>query len=187
MRTLFGPTTLGLAAIALLAGCAGGVGPQVVIDPKTSELRVPARVGSVMLRDISLPAYAQATEISVRSAGGTLVEKKGAVWADEPARAMTGAMVRNLSSITGAQVAAEPWPLEGYPDVELTVRVEHMFAREDGSITLVGYYAIRREQGRSLIRQFDITRPPVAEAPDDLARVHEAAWSDLAERIARDL
>ncbi|MCB1331302.1 MAG: membrane integrity-associated transporter subunit PqiC [Maritimibacter sp.] len=187
MRTLFGPTTLGLAAAALLAGCAGGVGPQVVIDPKTSELRVPARVGSVMLRDISLPAYAQASEISVRSAGGTLVEKKGAVWADEPARAMTGAMVRNLSSITGAQVAAEPWPLEGYPDVELTVRVEHMFARDDGSITLVGYYAIRREHGRSLIRQFDITRPPVAEAPDDLARVHEAAWSDLAERIARDL
>ena len=187
MRTLFGPTTLGLAAIALLAGCAGGVGPQVVIDPKTSELRVPARVGSVMLRDISLPAYAQATEISVRSAGGTLVEKKGAVWADEPARAMTGAMVRNLSSITGAQVAAEPWPLEGYPDVELTVRVEHMFARDDGSITLVGYYAIRREHGRSLIRQFDITRPPDPGAPDDLALVHEAAWADLAERIARDL
>ena len=176
-----------LAAIALLAGCAGGVGPQVVIDPKTSELRVPARVGSVMLRDISLPAYAQATEISVRSAGGTLVEKKGAVWADEPARAMTGAMVRNLSSITGAQVAAEPWPLEGYPDVELTVRVEHMFAREDGSITLVGYYAIRREQGRSLIRQLDVTRPPDPGAPDDLALVHEAAWADLAERIARDL
>ena len=100
---------------------------------------------------------------------------------------MTGAMVRNLSVITGAQVSAEPWPLEGFPEVELTVRVEHMFAREDGSITLVGYYAIRREHGRSLIRQFDITRPAATEAPDELALVYEAAWSDLAERIARDL
>lgn len=182
MKSLFG-----LVALALVAGCAGGTSPQVVIDPKSSELRVPARVGSVMLRDISLPAYAQATEISVRGDNGTLVEKKGAVWADDPARAMTGAMVRNLSVITGAQVAAEPWPLEGYPDVELTVRVEHMFARADGSITLVGYYALRREYGRSMIRQFDITRPAATEAPDDIALVYEAAWSDLAERIARDL
>ena len=185
MRPLFG--LVAVALVPLLAGCAGGTGPQIVIDPKSSELRVPARAASVMLRDISLPSYAQASEISVRGANGTLVEKKGAVWADEPARAMTGAMVRNLSVITGAQVAAEPWPLEGFPEVELTARVEHMFAREDGSITLVGYYAIRREHGRSLIRQFDITRPAATEAPDELALVYEAAWSDLAERIARDL
>jgi len=182
MRTLFG-----MLALALVAGCTGGMSPQVVIDPRSSELRVPARVGSVMLRDISLPAYAQATEISVRGASGTLVEKKGEVWADEPARAMTGAMVRNLSVITGTQVAAEPWPLEGYADVEVTVRVEHMFARDDGSITLVGYYAIRRETARSAIHQFDITRPAAAAAPDDLALVYEGAWADLAERIARDL
>ena len=182
MKTLFG-----LLALAGLAGCAGGSSPQVVIDPQSSELRIPARVGSVMVRDVSLPAYAQATEISVRTSSGTLVEKKGEVWADEPARAMNGAMVRNISVITGAQVAAEPWPLEGFPDVEVTVRVEHMFARDDGSITLVGYYAIRRENGRSAIHQFDITRPAATDAPTDLALVYEGAWADLAERIARSL
>jgi len=177
----------GLLALALLAGCAGGTGPQVVIDPKTPDLRIPVPVGSIMLRDISLPTYAQTTDISVRTASGTLVAKAGEVWADEPARAMMGAMVRNLGAITGTQVAAEPWPLEGYPDAEVTVRVEHMFAREDGSVTLTGYYAIRRENGRSAIHQFDIARPPLADTPDDLASAYEAAWADLAERIARDL
>lgn len=177
----------GLLALALVAGCAGGTGPQVVIDPKTPELRIPVRVSSIMLRDISLPTYAQTTDIAVRSANGTLVEKPGAIWADEPARAMMGAMVRTLSAITGTEVAAEPWPLEGYPDVEVTLRVEHMFAREDGSVTLLGYYAIRRENGRSAIHQFEIVRPPLADAPEDLASAYEAAWADLAERIARDL
>lgn len=180
-------TLLGLLALAVMAGCSGGTSPQVVIDPTSPELRVPVRVGSVMLRDISLPTYAQTTDISVRGENGTLVAKTGEVWADEPARAMIGAMVRNLGVITGTQVAAEPWPLEGYPDVEITIRVEHMFAREDGSITLVGYYAIRRENGRSAIHRFDIDRPAAPEAEADLAGAYEAAWADLAERIARDL
>lgn len=178
---------LGLLTLAVMAGCTGGTSPQVVIDPTSPELRVPVRAGSVMLHDISLPTYAQTTDISVRGANGTLVEKTGEVWADEPARAMMGAMVRNLGVITGTQVAAEPWPLEGYPDVEITIRVEHMFAREDGSVTLVGYYAIRRETGRSAIHQFDIALPAALDGQDDIAAAYEAAWGDLAEQIARDL
>lgn len=175
-----------LLAGAVLAGCSA-VPPQLVIDPQSSPLRVPARAGSVMLRDISLPAYAEAAEISIRDDDGTLIEQKGQVWADAPARAMSGSLVRNLTVITGAQVAADPWPLAGYPDVELTVRVEQMFARKDGSVTLTGYYAIRRETGRSAIRQFDIALPPAPGATADLAQTYDVAWTKLAEQIARDL
>lgn len=173
-------------ALAAVTGCAG-TSPQVVVDPVNSELRVAARARTVMVRDISLPAYAQATEITTRAEDGTLVEADDKVWADEPARAMTGAMVRNLSVITGAQVAAEPWPLQGYPDVELTVRVEHMFAGSDGAVRLAGYYAARRENGYGNIRQFDISRPAPEGGAADIAAAYEAAWTDLAERIARDL
>lgn len=179
------PVLLPVLLLAL-AGCAA-TSPQVVVDPKSSDLRIAARARTVMLRDISLPAYAQATEITTRGPDGTLVETKGKVWADEPARAMTGAMVRNLATITGAQVSAEPWPLEGYPDVELTVRVEHMYAADDGAIRLAGYYAARRENGYGTIRQFDISRPAAEGAAPDIAAAYEAAWTDLAERIARDL
>lgn len=171
---------------AILAGCSA-TAPQVVIDPQSSELRVPARARSVMLSDISLPAYAEASEISIRADDGTLVEQKGQLWADAPARAMSGSLVRNLNVITGAQVAADPWPLPGYPDAEVTVRVEQMFARKDGAITLTGYYAIRRESGRSAIRQFNIALPGTPDAASDLARAYDVAWTRLAEQIARDL
>lgn len=170
----------------VLAGCGAGA-PQVVIDAETSELRVPKPARTVMLNDVSLPAYAEANEITVREDDGTLVEIKGQVWADAPSRAMSNAMVRNLGTITGAQVAAEPWPLEGYPEVEVTIRVEQMFARADGSISLTGYYAIRRDYGRSGIQQFDIALPGSPDAKADLPRAYDAAWKTLAEQIARSL
>lgn len=179
-------TPVWILALAVMAGC-GSNATQVVIDPQTSALKVPIRAHSVMVRDISLPAYAQASEITVRSDNGTLTQKRGEVWADEPARAMTGAMVRNLSTITSAQVSAEPWPLAGYPDVELTIWIEQMFARDDGSVSLAGYYAVRREAGRNAIRQFDIALPPASTGLADLASTYDAAWIQLAERIAHDL
>ncbi len=179
-------TPVSLLALVILAACASS-SPQVVVDPQSSPLRLRTSASSVMVRDISLPTYAQASEISVRTADGTLVETTGRVWADEPTRAMTGAMVRNLGVITGAQVSAEPWPLEGYPDLELTIRVEHMFAREDGSVTLSGYYAVRPEARRGAIRQFDLTLPAPETGGKDPAAAYEAAWTKLAEAIARDL
>ncbi|HBZ45207.1 MAG TPA: hypothetical protein DEO85_14380 [Maritimibacter sp.] len=179
-------TPLWLLALIFVASC-GSTGPQVVIDSQSSELRVRSSARSVMIHDISLPAYAEAVEISLRDEDGTLVEQKGQVWADAPARAMSGVIVRNLSTITGAQVAADPWPLEGYPQVEVTIRVEQMFARDDGSISLTGYYALRREYGRSAIRQFAIERAGSPEAKANLARAYDLAWRDLAEQIAKDL
>lgn len=170
-----------LFAFIGLVGCASNA-PQVVIDPQTSELRVNIRARSVMVRDISLPDYAQASEISVQMADGTLVETRGRVWADDPARAMAGAMIRNLATITSAEVAAEPWPLSGYPDVELSIRVEHMYAQQDGSVTLAGYFAIRKDRGRGNVRQFDIVIPGDGRA--NLVPAYEAAWTRLAEQIA---
>ena len=177
----------GFVLVALLAGCGAGNDARYLIDPPAAGARVSVRVGSIEVRDVSLPSYAAAVDIARQEPDGALRNVAGTLWADDPVRGITGALARSLDQATTASVAAEPWPLEGFPEVELTVRVEHMFAREDGSITLVGYYAIRREHGRSLIRQFDITRPAATEAPDELALVYEAAWSDLAERIARDL
>lgn len=183
---LFGWAGMVLCA-ALLGGCGGAMSPQVLIEPQSSELRVRIGASRVMLRDISLPAYAEGTEIAVRDGTGTLMEKSGEVWADEPARAMAGALIRNLSTITGAQVAAEPWPLEGYPDVEVTIRVEHMYADSAGAITLGGYFAVRRDYGRSAIHQFWITRPATPADPKPLSKLYESAWTELAEQIARKI
>lgn len=178
-----------LAAIlfaSVLMGC--GADPQLVlVEQETSTLRERTQSRTVEIVEVSLPDYATKDDIAIATPEGPVVLLPDTLWADEPERAMTGALVRNLSAITNAQIAASPWPLSGYPEAELTVRVEQMLVSSANALTLSGQFAIGREEGRQVIKPFDVSVPLVALGAGDVARAHASAWRKLAELIAKDL
>ena len=70
--------------------------------------------------------------------------------------------MRHLNQITDAAVAVEPWPLSGFPEREVTVTVEDMIVRADGTLSFTGIYAIRDDSsgGRGGgVDTFDLTTP----------------------------
>lgn len=173
-------------ALLPMLGC-GTPDVLVPVNPATSTERVQARSGSVEIIEVSLPSYASSDALAVVAADGTLLALPNTVWADDPERAMTAALVRNLGAITDAQVAASPWPLLDIPEAELTVRVEQMLVDTRPALILTGQYAIGREEGRQIIKPFEITVPVVGEGTAQIARAHANAWTELSEMIARDL
>ncbi|SFI64669.1 PqiC family protein [Jannaschia pohangensis] len=156
--------------------------------PVTTDLRVNVRAATVQVNEVSIPEYAVNQEIPIQQADGSLTTDTDRLWADLPDRAMQAALARHLNTITDARVAAEPWPLSGFPEVELSIFVEDMIVRANGTLSLTGTYAIKSETGRDRIQTFDLAAPVVdlASYPAILA-AHEAAWLQLAEAVARDL
>ena len=75
--------------------------------------RPPSRaspVGSVVVADLSLPAYADALEIASLTGPATVEPPKRSLWADTPRRAMTRHLAAALDERPRARVATEPWP-----------------------------------------------------------------------------
>lgn len=182
MRTL---TLLALAV--LLSACIGGEAPRFAVEPTASLAKHRSAARTIMVADVSLPVYARESRITVQNETGALVPLPDADWADEPERAMTYALVRHLSDISGAKVAADPWPLDGLPEAEVRVRVERMVVEASGTLTLSGQFAVRSDDAvrRNRIEPFTIAVAAASQAPSDVLRAHEAAWQDLAELIAR--
>ena len=176
--------------LALTLAACGETATRVLLDPSPSTQKIRASVRTVEVAQVSLPDYAAALEISVQTEGGTLAQVPDVLWADEPARGLTAALVRQLATITGVQVAAEPWPLADLPEAEVTVRVEQMAVLQDGRLRLSGQYGIRydNEDRRGHLHLFDFTSD-VADATDvsAIARAHDDAWRQLAEDIATSL
>jgi uncharacterized lipoprotein YmbA len=186
MRLLF------LLPLGLLPACGETV--YFAPPPAASELRVNARADDVSIVDVSMPEYAINQEIPIQQPDGGLLTDTDRLWADLPDRALIGSLVRHLNVITDAQVAAEPWPLAGFPDAEISIFVEDMIIQADGTIRFTGTYAIGFEDGRAsgeggVIEPFALFAPvpgPLDSYPAIIA-AHEAVWLLLAERIARRL
>jgi len=177
-----------LAPFLLTVGC-GGTPARLAVSPETSELRLRPSARSIVVGDVDLPEYADASEV-VRETPEGLIETVGdIIWADAPADALSNALVRNLSEITGASVASAPWPLDGFTDAELTVRVARMLGRVHNHLPTTGHVAVRRENGpwAERLRSFDIRVPVVGEGLLALADAHAVAWRQLAEEIAPNL
>ncbi|WP_186201921.1 PqiC family protein [Jannaschia seosinensis] len=172
--------------LALLAGC--GQTLYFAPPPAQSDLRVAVGAESVQINRISIPEYAINQEIPIQQPDGSLSTDTDRLWADLPDRAMLASMVRNLNVITDAQVAAEPWPLSGFPEIELSIFVDDMIVQANGVLRMTGTYAFKSETGRDRIEPFLITAP-VAEVTSYTAIIaaHEAAWIKLSEQIARVL
>jgi uncharacterized protein len=179
-----------LVLVPFLALAACGPAPgRVTVPEAPTEARVSIAYGSVEVRTVSLPTYAQAEEIFVIGDDGALSRIKGVLWADEPARAMTLDLSRALATITRARVAAEPWPFDATPDARVDVRVSAMLAAPGRDFRLSGQYFVAAFDGsdRGAARSFDIAVPLAAGADAAvISQARAAATVQLAEGIARD-
>lgn len=172
--------------VVLLAAC--GQTQYFAPPSSVSDVRVNVAATSVQVNQVSIPEYALNQEIPIQQADGSLTTDTDRLWADLPDRAMQGALTRHLNTITDARVATEPWPLSGFPDAEISVFVEDMIVRVDSTLSLTGTYAVRSEAGQDSVGNFAIVTPvaDLASYPAIIA-AHEAAWQQLAEKLARDL
>ncbi|MBF9044348.1 hypothetical protein HKCCE4037_13475 [Rhodobacterales bacterium HKCCE4037] len=143
-------------------------------------------VRSVVLADISLPEYANGSDVVRQAEDGLIEPLPGLIWADIPEDAMANDIVRHLSRITNVPVARAPWPLSSFPDAELTIRADEMLLRADGLLHLTGQFAISRDDNpwADRIRSFDVTVPVTGTELSDIADAHAQAWRQLSEQIA---
>jgi len=177
-----------LAAVAALAACSNPEKTaRYTIDPPVATQRLPDRLGMAELREVSLPQYASGQEIAWQGADGALHSTPKTIWADDPPRAVTLALARQISVLSGARVIAEPWPLADGPQRRIEVRVEQFMAQADGVVRLSGSYYVTpaMAEGRDIVRRFDLNVPLTGEGPAAIAAAQSQAVAQLAEQIAR--
>lgn len=183
------PITLLTLSLSLsLAACAGNA-PRYLIDAPAPQHRLNTAARTIMLRDVSLPEYAAASEIARQEEGGAVKNARRAFWADLPQRSLTLALARQLDAALSATVAAEPWPLSGLPDAEIEVRVEQSLAGADNIFRLEGQYYVRADEVAvgPASAPFAIAVPMAGTDPRDIARAQSDALVQLATIIARSI
>ena len=176
-----------LTLAPLLVGC-GLTGetqrfPLPVTEP-TQSVRV--AVGSVEVTEVSLPLYAESEEIAMQQASGAITTDTKVLWADDPRRSVTQAIVTNLTAATRARVASEPWPFDEFPDVRVTVRFDRFLPAADGRFRVSGqYYVARVNSGlRESAQSFDLAVPYQPGSPVSLSAAQASALRDLSVIIA---
>ncbi|WP_413718394.1 membrane integrity-associated transporter subunit PqiC [Silicimonas sp. MF1-12-2] len=178
---------LAIFAAIVLAGC--GAEDRFIAAPQVQATeKVPSRYSSIEVREVSLPTHASSEEIYVEAEGGGLTASD-LLWADDPTRAVTLALSRNLAEITGARVAPEPWPFDSYPAARVDVRVERFLSQADGTLVLAGQYFVADMdgRGRDRARLFSLSVPLApGMSPAEAAGARAGLVRDLALRIARD-
>lgn len=179
-----------VAPLMWLAACSGPV-TQVAVPPVASDLRLRPVVGSLEVRDLSLPRYAASDGVVQAGPDGGIDTLPSTVWADTPERALTLRLVDALGRITGARVASEPWPFAEPPAASVTVRVTDALgqpgtADAPGRFVMRGSYAIAPVAGDLSDRSggFDIVVPLTDASPQALAGAQSAALGELAETLA---
>lgn len=179
---------LPLAFLALTA--CGGTEPRYLIDSAPAETtQVRMQVATLEIREVSLPAYAEESQILIEAADGALTPLENALWADEPRRAVTLRLAEAISRGGSATVAAEPWPLETPAQAAVHVQVSDMVARASGQFDLKGQFAISSYDHvvRERIKRFDITVPMPDASPAGIARASGQALQNLAQEITQEL
>jgi hypothetical protein len=137
--------TLGLV-LATVTACSNA--ERFAVQSPTVTEQVSIAFGAVEVRDVSLPSYAAADEITTQAADGTLVSSKSVLWADAPERAVALELSQNLARMTGRRVASEPWPFEAFPDARLEVRFSELVASAAGEFRTSGQYFVGVSDGR---------------------------------------
>jgi hypothetical protein len=178
-------SAIALMIAALVAGC-GATPTRITLPPVQTTQSIKVSVRSVEVTQVSLPLYAESEEIAVAADNGTLTSDKALLWADDPKRAVTQALVTNLADLTSAKVAAEPWPFDQYPDVRLIVRFDQFLPRSNGIFQIAGQYYVARVNSnvRESAQRFDLTTNYKAGDPVSLAAAQAGLLRDLAAKIA---
>lgn len=181
-------TTLPILLLPLFAAACGSE-PRYRMDSMPPASSVRLAVSTLEVREVSLPAYADASEILLEDGTGAMTQIEGALWADDPRRAMTQALAERLGTISGATVASEPWPLEEPAQAAVHVRISEAVANETGYFRLKGQYALSSYDRviRERVNRFEITVPLQAATPGGIAAAAGSATAQLADRIAADL
>ncbi len=177
-----------LTALVALAAC--GADPIRYEVPRVeAAARVSVPYAGIEVKEVSLPTYAALEEISVQQPDGTLASDASLLWADDPARAVTLDLTRNLARITGRKVASEPWPFRSIPDVSVDVRIERIVADTSGTFRLSGQYFVAPDNtpGPERSAVFDLAVPFAADGGlAAIAAARASAVAQLAEVIARN-
>lgn len=182
-------TLIPLAAVLMLGACSNPEDTaRYLIDPPTAGVQVPNRLGSAVLKDVSLPQYASDQEVAFQTEDGAVRSVPDNLWADSPSRAFTTTLARAITEVSGATVIGEPWPLAEPPQREVEVRVERALAQANGIYRLSGRYFVaddgRSGGGANHARSFDISVPMSAQTPGGTAVALSQAISVLAQQIA---
>lgn len=178
-----------LIAALLLPGCSAFSTtlryPVPVVQPAE---KVSIRFRSVEVREVSLPEYAQLSEIGSQNPDGAIITDKSLLWADNPVRSVTLELARNLGLITGATVASEPWPFDDFPGARVEVRIEEMLTDRENRFRLTGqYFVATTGGGLNRSRLFQLAVPITGDGtPAEIAAARGKIISDLAVLIARD-
>jgi uncharacterized lipoprotein YmbA len=176
--------TLVLAALAL-AGC--GAAPDYYLLPAPRPAQpVASPVGSIVVADMSLPAYASALEIAALTAPGVVGLDKTQLWADTPPRALTRHLAAALDARLRARVGTEPWPGFDDPGLRVEVTVDRLIGAPGGGLEFAGQYALVSPATGTLtaLDRFAIAVPPQGEGYPGLLAAHARAVDLLADRIA---
>ena len=178
-------TTIALLGLSLGAAC-GGPDIRFAAPASVPSERIASVYDRIEVIQVGLPIYATTEEIVFQDATGAITPTE-ALWADEPARAVTLQLSRDLGQITGATVAPEPWPYRDYAAAKVDVRIEDMLATDAGTFRLAGQYFVAPDEGgRNRSGSFSIEVPMAT--PDSAATIaaaRSAAVSQLAETVAR--
>lgn len=179
-----------ILAFVVLAAC-GNDGPRYLLEqaPVAEASKTRVRVQTLEVRDVSLPTYAEDSDIMVENKDGALTAVKNALWADDPSRAVTQRLTGDIGRLSTAVTAAEPWPLENEAQAAVHVRVSEMVARSSGQLDLRGQFAISSYNYvvRERIETFDISVPLADTKPGSIASATSAALRELSGQIVKSL
>lgn len=179
-----------IAFIAALALTACTPEPdRLALAQLDSAIELRPLVSSVMVRTVSLPTYAAAEEIAVELETGLIASNTEVLWADDPQRAMTIAVARNLGDILNIDAGPEPWPFIGLPDASVDVRVERVLAQADGTFRLSGQFYVGGDgiDFRNSSRAFSISKAMTDLSLPSIATAQAEAVLSLSEEIAKTL
>lgn len=167
----------------LMAACSTSPTAQYAIDAPLLET---ARKNSATIEvlEVSLPLYMQGQEIPVMMEDGSIRTDPSALWADDPARAISLNLAEALSRMSGGVASVEPWPLDERADRRLDVRVKTLLATNQGALKFSGqYFMVDDDGGKPKVDWFDITVPMSERSGRSIARATGIATQRLAELV----
>ena len=177
-----------VAVIVALSACTTDPQLRLPVPSVPVTAKVPVSVGSVEVREVSLPLYANQETIALQDANGAIISNENLLWADDPSRAITEGLALSLAGLTRARVAAEPWPFFETPDARIEVRFTEALARADGQYVISGQYFVASGDGNrgDVARRFSIAEAYDALNRGSIATAQARAIDALARLIARD-
>lgn len=173
-----------LPLVLLLAACGGNDVLVAAPEVKVTE-RISTSFRSIEVLEVSLPEYATNDEIALENTG--TLSLSNSLWADDPTRAVTLGLSRNLTEITGRTVAPEPWPFDQSAAARVDVRVEQLLV-SGGQMRMSGQYFVTDldGRGRDHAHLFDLSVPMETVSPQTAAEGRAKLVASLASSIARD-